>query len=99
MFEGCYTAVVTPFSDDGTVDYEMLHRLIEFQVEQGASGVVAVGTTGESPTLTWDEHLKVIARTLDSSADRFQVVAGTGSNSTQEAIEGTRHAWDLGARH
>ncbi|HLF06101.1 MAG TPA: 4-hydroxy-tetrahydrodipicolinate synthase [Thermoplasmata archaeon] len=99
MYEGCYTAVVTPFSDDGTVDYEMLHRLVEFQVEQGASGVVAVGTTGESPTLTWDEHLKVIARTLDSTADRFQVIAGTGSNSTSEAIDGTRHAWDLGARN
>jgi len=99
MYEGCYTAIVTPFSGDGTVDYEMLHRLVEFQVEQGASGVVAVGTTGESPTLTWDEHLKVIARTLDSSADRFQVIAGTGSNSTSEAIDGTRHAWDLGARN
>jgi 4-hydroxy-tetrahydrodipicolinate synthase len=99
MYEGCYTAVVTPFAEDGSVDYETLHRLVEFQVEQGASGVVAVGTTGESPTLTWDEHLKVIARTLDSSADRFQVIAGTGSNSTHEALEGTRHAWDLGAKH
>jgi 4-hydroxy-tetrahydrodipicolinate synthase len=99
MYEGCYTAVVTPFADDGTVDYETLHKLVEFQVEQGANGVVAVGTTGESPTLTWDEHLKVIARTLDSSADRFTVIAGTGSNSTHEALDGTRHAWDLGARH
>jgi len=62
MFKGCYTASVTPMRGDGTVDYEGLERLIEFQIDNGIDGILAVGTTGESPTLLWEEHNEVIER-------------------------------------
>jgi len=95
MFSGCYTALVTPFKDE-EVDYEGLERLIEFQIANGVSGILAVGTTGESPTLTWYEHIEVVRFAAEKIKGRCQLIAGTGSNSTQETIKGTEHAVDVG---
>jgi 4-hydroxy-tetrahydrodipicolinate synthase len=78
------------------VDYEGLRRLVDFQIQEGVSGLLAVGTTGESPTLNWDEHSKVIEKMHEFAGNRCLTIAGTGSNSTQEAIEGTAHAQDAG---
>jgi 4-hydroxy-tetrahydrodipicolinate synthase len=78
------------------VDYEGLRRLVEFQVKGGVSGILAVGTTGESPTLDWNEHNKVIERIREYAGEKCLTIAGTGSNSTQEAIEGTAHAQHIG---
>ena len=97
MFKGCYTASVTPMRADGTVDYEGLERLIEFQIDNGIDGVLAVGTTGESPTLLWEEHNEVIERTVKATKGRCQSIAGTGSNSTRETLAGTEHAAHVGA--
>jgi len=80
------------------VDYEGLHRLVEFQIKEGVNGILAVGTTGESPTLDWNEHNKVTERIHEYAAGRCLTIAGTGSNSTQEAIEGTAHAQHVGIR-
>lgn len=97
MFEGVYTAIVTPFTRDDNVDYEALGRLIEFQIEGGVDGIVPVGTTGESPTLTMAEHQHLIEFTIARVAGRGKVIAGTGGNSTAEALELTRHAKEAGA--
>jgi len=78
------------------VDYEGLRRLVDFQIQEGVSGLLAVGTTGESPTLNWSEHSKVIEKMHEFAGSRCLTIAGTGSNSTQEAIEGTAHAQDAG---
>jgi len=94
---GCYTAIITPMRDSA-IDYEGLRSLLGFQVRCGANGVVVVGTTGESPTLSWSDHMTVIERTLEYSSERFLVIAGTGSNSSDEALEATRKSWDLGAK-
>ena len=96
VFSGCYTAIVTPMTKLREVDYEGLQRLVEFQAREGVSGILAVGTTGESPTLDWNEHNKVIERTLEHAGEGVLTIAGTGSNSTQEAIEGTAHARNIG---
>ena len=96
-FRGAITALVTPFGADGGVDFDGLEKNIDFQLSQGISGVVPTGTTGESPTLTWEEHNKVIERTVARAAGRAFVLAGTGSNATHEAIEATQHARDAGA--
>ncbi len=96
MLTGTFTAIVTPFKNN-TVDYEGLGRLVEFQIQSGISGILAVGTTGESPTLTWEEHNKVIETTAAMTKNKCICIAGTGSNNTQEAIDGTRHAADFGA--
>ncbi|HET7838491.1 MAG TPA: 4-hydroxy-tetrahydrodipicolinate synthase [Rectinemataceae bacterium] len=93
---GCYTALVTPFRPDGEVDYEGLRRLVDFQFSQGIDGILACGTTGESPTLDWSEHNKVTERVHEHSRGRGITIAGTGSNSTQEAIDGTVHAAHIG---
>ena len=98
LFSGCYTALVTPFRSNREVDYEGLQRLVEFQLNQGVSGVLAVGTTGESPTLDWNEHNKVTERIHEYTQSRGLTIAGTGSNSTQEAIEGTVHAQHIGVK-
>jgi len=95
-WRGTYTALVTPFRD-GKIDAEALARLIEFQVSGGVDGVVPVGTTGESATLDYDEHIAVIEITVKQAAGRVRVMAGTGANSTQEAIELTRRAEAVGA--
>lgn len=96
QFFGCYTALITPFKGAG-VDHAALESLVEWQVEQGVHGLVPCGTTGESPTLTPAEHGEVIARTIKVTNGRAKVMAGTGSNSTAEAIEYTRHAEKAGA--
>ncbi len=95
-FRGIYTAMVTPFRG-GQVDWETLHRLVEMQVAAGVAGVVPMGTTGESPTLDYDEHERVIGEVTARVAKRCLVIAGTGGNSTREAIELTRHAKAAGA--
>lgn len=95
-YQGLYTAIITPFKNN-EVDYDALKALVEAQVAAGVDGVVPVGTTGESPTLTHAEHMEVIRRTIEFVAGRCQVIAGTGSNSTVEAIEMTREAAAMGA--
>lgn len=96
MFKGVYTAMVTPFNEDGSVDYGALKALVEEQIAGGVAGLVPVGTTGESPTLDHTEHLKVIEVTTETVAKRVQVIAGTGANSTAEAIELTREVIPMG---
>ena len=95
-FKGTYTALITPFRTDQQVDYEILEKLVERQVKSGVDGIVPVGTTGESPTLRADEHLKVIERTVQIVAGRCKVIAGTGANSTSEAVELTLAAKAFG---
>ncbi len=97
MFSGTYTALVTPFNKSGSVDYGCLKAIIEQQVEAGIAGIVPVGTTGESPTLSHPEHSEVIRVAVEATAGRMQVIAGTGANCTQEAIELTKQAMDAGA--
>jgi 4-hydroxy-tetrahydrodipicolinate synthase len=96
QFYGCYTALVTPFTANG-VDEAALDTLIEWQVAEGVHGIVPCGTTGESPTLTTDEHNRVIERAVKAVKGRVKVMAGTGSNSTAEAIAFTQHAEKAGA--
>jgi 4-hydroxy-tetrahydrodipicolinate synthase len=95
-FEGCWTAMVTPFDRKGEVDFEGLEKNVQFQIEQGAH-LVPTGTTGESPTLDWKEHDRVITRTAKWARGKAHVMAGTGSNSTKEAFRGTKHAVEAGA--
>jgi 4-hydroxy-tetrahydrodipicolinate synthase len=97
MFHGSMVALVTPMTPDGALDYEALGKLVEFHVENGTDAIVSVGTTGESATLDFEEHCTVIRRTVEFAAGRVPVIAGTGSNSTQEAIELTRCAMEAGA--
>lgn len=96
QFFGCYTAMITPFTGSA-VDHAALESFVEWQIAEGIHGLVPCGTTGESPTLTPAEHGEVIARTVKMAAGRAKVMAGTGSNSTAEAIEYTRHAEKAGA--
>lgn len=96
MFQGAHTAIVTPFNLDGSVDYVRYRELIEFQIDNGIDGIVPVGTTGESPTLNNDEHMKVIEETIRAVHGRALVIAGTGANSTSEAVELTKRAQELG---
>ncbi|UCF90931.1 MAG: 4-hydroxy-tetrahydrodipicolinate synthase [Desulfobacterales bacterium] len=95
MISGCYTALVTPFRDDA-VDDAGLDQLIDFQITNGITGLLAVGTTGESPVLTWEEHNQVIATVAAKTKKRCVCIAGTGSNNTHEALEGSRHAVQVG---
>src|SRR3954471_11980735 len=97
MFRGTFTALVTPFRGDG-VDFEALDRLLQAQVTGGVTGVVAVGTTGESPTLTHEEREGVIRRCAEVAGSRCTVLAGTGSYSTRDAIQATQRAEKLGAK-
>ena len=97
MLEGTFTAIVTPFDKDGQVDYVRFRELIEMQVAGGVTGIVPVGTTGESPTLDHAEHSKVIEFAIETANRRIKIIAGTGANSTAEAIELTRHALAAGA--
>jgi 4-hydroxy-tetrahydrodipicolinate synthase len=95
-FNGSITALITPFKD-GKVDERAFQRLVEWQIDQGTHGLVPCGTTGESPTLTHDEHRRVVELCIEAAAGRVPVIAGTGSNSTTEAVELTRHAKSAGA--
>lgn len=96
LFTGCATALITPFRN-GEVDYPALDKLVESQIAAGVNALVAVGTTGEPATMTWKEHLDVIRRVVDVAAKRVPVIAGTGSNSTQEAIDAALYAKMCGA--
>ena len=96
LLHGAHTALVTPFQD-GAVDFADLHSLLDRQLKGGVSGVVPCGTTGESPTLSKEEHLKVIQETIEHIAGKVPVIAGTGANSTREAVYLTQKADELGA--
>ncbi|MFQ3346569.1 MAG: 4-hydroxy-tetrahydrodipicolinate synthase [Candidatus Azotimanducaceae bacterium] len=97
MLTGSIVALVTPMRDNGDIDWVALDSLIEWHIESGTHGIVPMGTTGESATLDTDEHLQVIKRTIEVVAKRIPVIAGTGSNSTAEAIHQTQEAQGLGA--
>ncbi len=96
MFEGALTAMVTPFTRSGELDEEGLRKNVEFQIRNGIDGLVPVGTTGECATLTYEEHEKVIETVLNAAKGKVPVIAGTGSNSTQEAIMLTEYAKEVG---
>lgn len=96
-FKGVFTALVTPFTEYNTVDYASLERIVNAQIEAGIDGLVPCGTTGESPTLSHEEHARVIAQTIKYAKGRVPVIAGTGSNATSEAISLSQHAQDAGA--
>jgi 4-hydroxy-tetrahydrodipicolinate synthase len=95
-FRGSFTALVTPFKN-GSLDEKAFRGLVEWQIAEGTNGLVPVGTTGESPTLSHDEHKQVVAWCVDQAKDRVPVIAGAGSNSTREAIEFAQHAEEAGA--
>ncbi|RKX44201.1 MAG: 4-hydroxy-tetrahydrodipicolinate synthase [Verrucomicrobia bacterium] len=95
-FTGVYTALATPFAMDGSVDFQKLEELVEFNIAGGVDGIVPVGTTGESPTLRPDEHLRVVKTVVDVAAGRCKIIAGTGANSTAEAVELTASAKEFG---
>lgn len=97
MIKGSIPAIVTPMHPDGSLDLPGLRRLIDWHVEQGTDGIVIVGTTGESPTVSVDEHSELIRVTVEHVNKRIPVIAGTGGNSTTEAIELTRYAKKVGA--
>ncbi|MDD2315929.1 MAG: 4-hydroxy-tetrahydrodipicolinate synthase [Desulfobacterales bacterium] len=97
MLAGCFTALITPFKDE-SVDYNGLERIVEFQLQNRISGILAAGTTGESPSLTWDEHNAVIETVSRLTRNRCICIAGTGSNNTAEALNATRHAVESGVQ-
>ena len=98
MITGSIVALVTPMhTQDNSVDWSALKRLVEWHIEQGTDAIVSVGTTGESPTLHVDEHVEVIAKTVEYAAGRIPIIAGSGANSTAEAVEMTRRAEQVGA--
>ena len=97
MFKGSFVALITPMRADGSVDEEAFRTFVDWQIRQGTNGIVPVGTTGESPTLTHDEHFRVVEIAVEVAAGRVPVIAGAGSNSTAEAIALTRHAKQAGA--
>ena len=96
MFTGTYTAIVTPFKN-GAVDETALNRLIQLQIKGGVDGIVPVGTTGESPTVDCEEHIRIVERSVKFARGKIKVIAGTGGNSTKEAIYLTQRAEDVGA--
>jgi 4-hydroxy-tetrahydrodipicolinate synthase len=97
MFKGSYTALITPFRD-GVVDEDAFVRIVEWQLNEGTHGLVPVGTTGESPTLSHDEHKRVVELAVKTAAGRAPVIAGAGSNATAEAVDFAKHAESTGAR-
>jgi len=97
VLQGCFVAIVTPFTEDGAVDEDGLRKNIEVLIEGGVSGIVPCGTTGESATLSWEEHNRVVDIALSQAKGRIQVIAGAGSNNTQESIEAAKHAKANGA--
>jgi dihydrodipicolinate synthase/N-acetylneuraminate lyase len=96
MFTGTYTAIVTPFRG-GQLDEAALERLVKFQIKGGVDGIVPVGTTGESPTVNYEEHIKIVALSVKFAAGKIKVLAGTGGNATSEAIYLTQEAEKAGA--
>ena len=97
MFKGSLVALITPMRDDGAIDEAAFRNFVEWQIDQGTNGIVPVGTTGESPTLSHAEHKRIVELAVEVSAGRVPVIAGAGSNSTAEAIELARHAKEAGA--
>jgi 4-hydroxy-tetrahydrodipicolinate synthase len=97
LFKGSLVALITPMRDDGSVDEKAFERFVDWQISEGTHGVVPVGTTGESPTLSHDEHKRVVEIAIAVAKGRVPVIAGAGSNSTAEAIDLTRHAKEAGA--
>lgn len=97
-FTGSITALITPFTAQGRVDEDAFARLVDWQIEQGTTGLVPCGTTGESPTLTHKEHCHIVELTVKQAKGRVPVMAGAGSNATSEAVEFTRHAEKVGAQ-
>ena len=97
MFKGSFVALITPMSADGALDEAAMRDFVDWQVREGTNGLVPAGTTGESPTLSHDEHRRLVELTVEAASGRVPVMAGTGSNSTAEAIELTRHAKEAGA--
>lgn len=97
MFQGSLTALITPFTETGAIDEPAFQDFVTWQVDSGTEGVIPVGTTGESPTLTHDEHKRVVELCVEAVAGRVPVIAGAGSNSTHEAIDFARHAKAAGA--
>ncbi len=95
--QGSLVAIVTPMQDDGALDLEAFRRLIDWHIKEGTDGIVVVGTTGESPTVDWDEHRLLIKTAVDHAAKRVPVIAGTGANATSEAIELSAYAREAGA--
>jgi len=98
MIQGSLVAIVTPMFEDGSLDIEGLRSLVDWHIAEGSDGIVIVGTTGESPTVSFDEHCQLIRIAVEQSAGRIPVIAGTGANSTSEAIELTRCAKEAGAQ-
>ena len=97
MFRGSMVAVVTPMTADGALDFEALARLVEFHIENGTDAIIAVGTTGESSTMDFEEHIRVVRRVVELVKSRIPVIAGTGANSTTEALHLTQRAMEVGA--
>jgi 4-hydroxy-tetrahydrodipicolinate synthase len=97
MFKGSLVALITPMREDGTVDAKAYAAFVDWQIKEGTQGIVPVGTTGESPTLSHAEHRRVVEIAVEVAKGRVPVIAGAGSNSTEEAIELTRHAKEAGA--
>jgi 4-hydroxy-tetrahydrodipicolinate synthase len=96
-FRGCYVAIVTPFRQDGSLDEVGLRSNIDYLIDNGVAGLVPCGTTGESATLSWEEHKRVVDVTVEQASGRVQVIAGAGSNNTTEAVEAALHAKKSGA--
>src|SRR6476620_5276583 len=99
MIKGSIVAIVTPMHADGSLDYPGLHKLIEWHIAEGTDGIVIVGTTGESPTVDVPEHCKLIESAIEFARGRVPVIAGTGGNSTREAIELNKFAHKAGANY
>ncbi|MDS4029759.1 MAG: 4-hydroxy-tetrahydrodipicolinate synthase [Candidatus Contendobacter sp.] len=97
MFRGSMVAVVTPMKEDGALDFEALARLVEFHIENGTDAIIAVGTTGESATVDFEEHIRLVRRVVELVKSRIPVIAGTGANSTAEALHLTQRAMEVGA--
>jgi 4-hydroxy-tetrahydrodipicolinate synthase len=96
MITGSFTALITPFTKKNEVDYDGLEKLVNFQIQNGISGILAVGTTGESPTLVWEEHNTVVQKVAEMTKNKCLCIAGTGSNNTAEALMATSHALHAG---
>ena len=97
VLKGSLVALVTPFHESGEVDYNSLESLVQWHIDEGTNGIVSVGTTGESATLSIEEHLEVIKKTVEYASGEIPIIAGTGANSTQEAVDLTRESQALGA--
>jgi 4-hydroxy-tetrahydrodipicolinate synthase len=96
-FQGSLVAIVTPMQEDGALDLDAFRKLIDWHIKEGTDGIVVVGTTGESPTVDWDEHRLLIKTAVDHAGERVPIIAGTGANATAEAIELSAYAREAGA--